>query len=172
MGPVMKGPSYLTLERFASVYNMRRRFFLNSGLTLAATFFFPWPAMAERSAVLLRALNTHRQHIGIPPLFPEPALTQMSQQQALHMHSISCATHAGPGGCDPIERGTQSGYEGRIRGETLAESFEGPLDTLALWIGHDQTCAVLLDTEARDIGLSCIGNPRCGPVYWDLILGA
>ena len=46
------------------------------------------------------------------------------------------------------------------------------LDTLELWMGHDQTRAVLLDWEAREVGLSCIGDRRVGPVHWDLVLGA
>ncbi len=88
------------------------------------------------------------------------------------MHRISRTTHIGPGGSDPIERGVRSGYEGRILGEALAESVEGPLDTLELWMGHDQTRAVLLDWEAREVGLSCIGDRHAGPVHWDLVLGA
>ena len=151
---------------------MQRRSFISSGLTLAAASFFPWSARAEGSDVLLWALNAHRQDIGIAPLFPEPALTRMSQQQAFYMHKISLATHTGPNGSDPIERGVESGYEGRILGEALAESVEGALDTLELWMGHDQTRAVLLDWEAREVGLSCIGDRRVGPVHWDLVLGA
>lgn len=88
------------------------------------------------------------------------------------MHKIRRATHMGPDGSDPIQRGVRSGYEGRILGEALAESVEGARDTLKLWMGHDQTRAVLLESEAREVGLSCIGDRHVGPVHWDLVLGA
>lgn len=151
---------------------MNRRSFLCSGLTLTIASFFPWAARGAETDLLLLALNDHRQDIGLAPLVPEPALTNMSLEHASYMHKLGRATHKGPGGSDPIERGIRSGYIGRILGEVLAESVEGPLGTLNLWLAHDQTRAVLLDAEAREFGLFCVKDPRRGLAHWDLVLGA
>ncbi len=158
--------------RVAAMFDMQRRVFLSSGLALAAANVFPWLTKAEGSDVLLWALNARRQDIGIAPLLPDPALTKMAQKQALYMQRIGRAMHTDPNGSDPIERGIRSGYDGRILGETLAESVEGPVGTFELWMYHDQTRAVLLDSEARYVGLSGIGDQRGDLVHWDLVVGA
>jgi uncharacterized protein YkwD len=151
---------------------MQRRTFLHTGSALVAASVLPRAARAEGSEALLRALRALRHDMGLALLFPDPALTEMSRRQALHMHRIGRPVHTGPDGSDPIVRGVRSGYGGRILGEVLAESVESPVGTLELWLSHDRTRAVLLDPEARDVGLSGIGNRRAGFVHWNLVLGA
>jgi uncharacterized protein YkwD len=94
----------------------------------------------------------------------------MARHQALHMAASGNTAHLDAEGRDPVARARQAGYEGRVLGEALAETWDGPLETVALWLSHDPTREVLLDPAARDLGLVMYRGDD-GRMWWVLVVG-
>jgi uncharacterized protein YkwD len=95
----------------------------------------------------------------------------MARLQVLHIRRMGRATHTSPDGSDPPDRGLQAGYGGRILGEALAETRKGPEETINAWLAHEETRDVLLDPEARHVGVVGLSDAT-GLTRWDLVLGA
>jgi uncharacterized protein YkwD len=132
----------------------------------------PCTAAAEDAAsIVLRRLNALRLDMGLPGIRLHRSLAEMAHRQTLYMHRLGGVTHVGPDGNDPPARGIQAGYDGRILSEALAETREGPVETLDAWLVHGATRTVLLDPEARNAGAACREDDM-GLTRWDLVLGA
>lgn len=151
---------------------MRRRTVLGTGMAAVTASLIPRTAAAEDTAgLLLDLLHDLRRNRRLPDLHHHPALTEMARLQAMHMHRLRRITHTGTAGSDPAARGGQAGYGGRILGEALAETRKGPEETMNAWLAHEETRDVLLDPEARHVGVVGL-NDATGLTRWDLVLGA
>jgi uncharacterized protein YkwD len=87
------------------------------------------------------------------------------------MHHLKQTTHAGPDGSDPPLRGRQVGYEGRIIGETQAETPTSAAEIVDEWLDYEGTRAVLLDPAARYAGVAGFRD-NAGLLRIDLVVGA
>lgn len=151
---------------------VQRRTLLGMGTAAFATCLLPQGAWAEDAArLVLSWLSVHRRNAGLPELAPHPALVEMAQRQAFHMQRIGEVSHTSPDGLAPPGRALQTGYEGRVLGEALAESRTGPVETVDYWLAEKATRAVLLDPEARNIGVFGLFTSRKS-AFWDLVVGA
>jgi uncharacterized protein YkwD len=55
-------------------------------------------------------------------------------------------------------------------GETISETYETELDTLAAWMEQPETRAIILDPRARRIGFSWYQEDS-GKIWWTLVTG-
>lgn len=154
---------------------MQRRTLIATGLATVGIGLVPAAAVAadvggRQTRRLLRHLSAARGEAGLPALDWHPALGAMARRQALHMHRSGETTHLDAGGGDPPARARQTGYSGLVLGETLAETYDGPRETMELWLAHDGTRDVLLDPAAREFGI-CGLREQSGLIWWDLVLG-
>ena len=56
--------------------------------------------------------------------------------------------HFGSDGSSPIDRVRRVGYDGRLVGETISETYETELETLAAWMDEENTRRLILAPEA------------------------
>jgi len=152
---------------------MQRRTVLASGLAgLAAGAGLPvWARGLDGADVAMRHLAAARARAGVSALALRPVLVGLVRRQVRHMADLGGTTHLDAHGRNPQMRAGLAGYAGHILGEALAETFNGPAETVALWLAHAQTRAVLLDPEGRDLGLA-LHPGEDGRVWWDLVIGA
>jgi uncharacterized protein YkwD len=152
---------------------MRRRTVLASGAAGLAALILPtigWRDGGEAGTALRHVAEARRTAMA-PPLMPRPDLVRMARRQVLHMEAAGTTTHLGADGSDPVARARDAGYAGRILGEALAETHDGPAETVALWLAHAPTRDVLLDPGARDLGL-VMHHGTDGRMWWNLVVGA
>lgn len=151
---------------------MRRRIVLGTCLAVVAAGFLPRvQAAGDNVGIILEKLYALRRESGLPRLAPHTALMEMARHQALYMHRLGEVTHVGPDGGDPPARAVQAGYCRRILSEALAESGTGPSETIAHWLVHEMTRTVLLDPQAREVGVFGIASGQ-DTVLWNLVSGS
>jgi uncharacterized protein YkwD len=78
--------------------------------------------------------------------------------------------HFGSDGSSPLDRLRRVGYPGQLIGETISETFETELQTLAAWMDEPDTRAVLLDDAANEMGFAWFQEDN-GKIWWTLVLG-
>lgn len=78
--------------------------------------------------------------------------------------------HFGSDGSSPLDRVQRVGYQGRLLGENISETYETELETLSAWMAQPDTRDVILDARARDIGLGWYQEPG-GKIWWTMIVG-
>ena len=79
--------------------------------------------------------------------------------------------HFGSDGSTPVQRVARAGYTGRMLGENISETFESDIETLAAWMQDDLTRSVIMDPEARYMGISWFQEPN-GKIWWTQIFGS
>jgi uncharacterized protein YkwD len=152
---------------------MQRRTILATGIAVAASTVLPRVGIAAEEPVgpIVDRLRARRHELRLPVLRRSVALTRMARLQALQMHRLGFTTHVSPDGHGPRERALQAGYRGHILGEALAETWEGAVETVDLWLTLSQTRSVLLDPVAQDVGVVGLRDGT-GLTRWSLVLGA
>jgi uncharacterized protein YkwD len=156
---------------------MDRRTVLSIGVASLAVGISPaaWARQTHGSDIscdaAIRLLSAARREAGLASLALEPALTETARRQALHMAGMGQTSHLGPNGEDPPLRARQAGFDGRVLGESLAETYQDGTETMAFWLQHPSTRDVLMDPEARKFGLAALAGPDAR-IWWDVVTGA
>lgn len=78
--------------------------------------------------------------------------------------------HFGSDGSSPVDRVQRVGYEGQLVGETISETYETELETLAAWMDEPNTRGVILSPAAREMGFAW-KQENSGKIWWTLVLG-
>ena len=120
---------------------------------------------------MLDSLNALRQAAGAPQLELDSRLNAAAATHARDMSIQNRPWHFGSDGSSPITRIQRAGYNGRLVGEAISETYETELETLGAWMEASNTRTVLLNPEARDLGFSWHQESN-GKIWWNLILGA
>ena len=118
---------------------------------------------------LLDGLNALRQAAGSQPV---QFNAQLNAAAATHSRDMSVQNrpwHFGSDGSSPLERLRRVGYAGQLSGETISETYETELETLAAWTRDPNTRSVLLDSSANQVGFSWFQEDN-GKIWWTLIL--
>lgn len=118
---------------------------------------------------VLDGLNTLRQASGAPPLTLDAQLTAAAATHSRDMAVQNRPWHFGSDGSSPIDRIRRVGFAGELVGETISETFETELETLAAWIEVPETRAVLLDPTATRMGIAWFQEDG-GKIWWTLVL--
>ena len=120
---------------------------------------------------MLDSVNSLRSAAGRPPLALDDKLTAAAATHARDMSRQSRPWHFGSDGSSPLDRVRRVGYEGDLVGETISETYESELETLAAWMDEDRTRRLILAPAARRMGLAWHQDTN-GKIWWTMVLGA
>jgi uncharacterized protein YkwD len=125
---------------------------------------------AEIQFRMLDSVNALRQAAGAAPVRLSSELTAASKTHARDMSGQNRPWHFGSDGSSPLDRVARAGYNGRLIGENISETFETELETLSAWMDAPETREVILDPRARDMGVAW-HQESSGKIWWTMILG-
>lgn len=120
---------------------------------------------------VLDSVNALRGASGAPALKLDSRLNAAAATHARDMAVQNRPWHFGSDGSSPIDRAQRVGYQGRVVGETISETYETELETLAAWMEEDATRKVILDPSARELGFSWHQESN-GKIWWTMVLGS
>lgn len=119
----------------------------------------------------LDALNTLRQAVGAPQVSLDPELTAAAATHSRDMAIQNRPWHFGSDGSSPVDRLRRVGFSGALVGEVISETFETEIETLGAWMQQEDTRAILLDADARQMGISWF-QEEGGKIWWTLVLAS
>lgn len=119
---------------------------------------------------MLDSVNTLRQAAGAGAVEFDAQLTAAAATHARDMSVQNRPWHFGSDGSSPIDRVRRAGYAGQLVGETISETYETELETLAAWMEQPDTRRVILDPDARRLGFSWFQESN-GKLWWTMVLG-
>lgn len=125
----------------------------------------------EISFRLLDSVNSLRRAQGQSPLVFNAALNAAAATHSRDMAVQNRPWHFGSDGSSPLTRVQRVGYQGRLLGELISETFETELITLAAWMKQPDTRGVILDPAARELGFAWF-QEEAGKIWWTLVTGA
>ena len=119
---------------------------------------------------LLDGMNSLRQVSSLAPVELSAELNAAAATHSRDMAIQNRPWHFGSDGSSPIDRLQRVGYTGQLLGEAISETYESELETLAAWVEDPDTRGVILNPDARDIGISWFQEPN-GKIWWTLVTG-
>jgi len=119
---------------------------------------------------ILDGVNTLRQAAGATQLQLDAQLNAAAATHSRDMSVQNRPWHFGSDGSSPLDRIRRVGYPGGLVGETISETYETELETLAAWMQQESTRQVILDPAATRMGLSWFQEPA-GKIWWTMIFG-
>jgi len=125
---------------------------------------------AEIQFRMLDGVNALRQARGSAPLKLSSELNAAAKTHARDMSVQNRPWHFGSDGSSPLDRVARVGYQGRMIGENISETYETELQTLSAWMEAPETRDVILDPRARDLGFAWF-QESSGKIWWTLITG-
>jgi uncharacterized protein YkwD len=120
---------------------------------------------------MLDSVNALRQASGRAPVALNPQLNAAAATHSRDMSLQNRPWHFGSDGSSPIDRIARVGYVGKLVGETISETYESELETLAAWMAQPDTRRVIMSEEARNLGFAWF-QERGGKIWWTLVTGS
>lgn len=120
---------------------------------------------------MLDGVNTLRQARGLSALSLDAQLNAAAATHSRDMSVQNRPWHFGSDGSSPVDRLRRVGFSGRLVGETISETYETELETLASWMEESATRDVILDPSATRMGLAWFQEPA-GKIWWTMVLAA
>jgi uncharacterized protein YkwD len=120
---------------------------------------------------MLDSVNAIRQQANIPPVQMDGRLNAAAATHSRDMSIQNRPWLFGSDGSSPLDRARRVGFPGRLLGENISESYETELQTLAAWMSQEDTRAVLLDPDARLMGIAWY-QENAGKLWWTLTMGS
>ena len=120
---------------------------------------------------MLDGVNALRTAAGVPALTLDAQLVAAAETHSIDMARQNRPWHFGSNGSSPIDRLRQVGFGGQLVGETIAESYDTELQTLAAWMDQADTRDVVMDPAARRMGVAWYQEPA-GKIWWTMVLTA
>ena len=124
---------------------------------------------AEIGYRMADSVNTLRQAAGAAPVALDPALTAAAATHSRDMAVQNRPWHFGSDGSSPVDRLQRVGYQGRLVGEVISESYEDDTQTLTAWMSDPGTKNVILDPTATKLGLAWFQEQE-GKIWWTMVL--
>lgn len=119
---------------------------------------------------VLDSINALRQASGAQTVELNAQLNAAAATHARDMSLQNRPWHFGSDGSSPLDRVARVGYTGILTGETISETYETEVETLAAWMEQSDTRAVILDPEAQDMGFAWFQEDN-GKIWWTLVMG-
>ena len=132
-----------------------------------------WISAQESDRIPVRvldAVNGLRMAKELPGVSLSRALNAAARTHALDMAVQNRPWHFGSDGSSPVNRAEMAGYQGWLLGENISESFESDLATLTAWMDNPETRALILDPQAREIGIGW-HQEATGKIWWTFVAG-
>ena len=120
---------------------------------------------------MLDSVNALRQAAGAPPVQLDAELTAAAATHSRDMSAQNRPWLFGSDGSSPLDRARRAGFQGRVVGENISESYETEIETLAAWMTQENTRGVILDPKAQRMGLAWFQEPA-GKLWWTLNMGS
>lgn len=118
----------------------------------------------------LDGMNSLRQVSGHPPVQLNAELNAAAATHSRDMALQNRAWHFGSDGSSPRDRVARVGYTGQLLGETISETYESELETLAAWMLVPATKFVIMDPRAEHVGISWFQEEN-GKIWWTVVTG-
>lgn len=128
---------------------------------------------AEAEAIpgrVLQQVNLLRQGSTAPALTLDPALNAAAAAHSRDMAAQNRAWHFGSDGSSPLDRAQRAGFSGELVGENISESYENDIATLQAWMETRDTRDVIMDPNARTLGVAWYQEPS-KKIWWTLLTG-
>ncbi|MEM6636876.1 MAG: CAP domain-containing protein [Pseudomonadota bacterium] len=125
---------------------------------------------AEIQFRMLDSVNALRARAGAGQLELSAELIAAAATHSRDMSVQNRPWHFGSDGSSPIDRVARAGYPGPLVGETISETYETELETLAAWMDNPDTRGVILSPRARAMGFSWY-QEESGKIWWTMVLG-
>lgn len=119
---------------------------------------------------MLDSVNSLRQAAGLSQLELSSQLNAAAATHSRDMARQNRPWHFGSDGSSPLDRVRRTGYRGELKGENISETYETELQTLAAWMAQPDTRGVVMNPQARDLGIAWY-QERNGKIWWTLITG-
>lgn len=120
---------------------------------------------------VLDSINALRQASGAANVQLNAQLNAAAATHARDMSLQNRPWHFGSDGSSPLDRVARVGYTGSLAGETISETYENEVETLAAWMQQEDTRAVILDPQAQDMGFAWFQEDN-GKIWWTLVMGS
>lgn len=120
---------------------------------------------------MLDSVNTLRSASGQAPVELDSRLNAAAATHSRDMSVQNRPWHFGSDGSSPIERVARSGFAGTLVGETISETYESELETLAAWMDKPDTRRIILSGSADKMGFAWF-QEKNGKLWWTLIMGS
>ncbi|MEM9966605.1 MAG: CAP domain-containing protein [Pseudomonadota bacterium] len=120
---------------------------------------------------MLDSVNALRGAAGVTQVELNAQLNAAAATHAKDMSLQNRPWHFGSDGSSPIDRVARVGYPGILVGETISETYETELETLAAWMEQEDTRRILMSADARNMGFSW-HQERNGKIWWTLVMGS
>lgn len=118
----------------------------------------------------LDAVNALRQGSGAPALELDSNLSAAAATHSRDMSVQNRPWHFGSDGSSPLDRAARSGFTGQLLGETISETYETELETIAAWLEEPGPRRVLLDPRGRRMGFAFFQEAN-GKIWYTLNVG-
>ncbi|MDO6590431.1 CAP domain-containing protein [Loktanella sp. D2R18] len=128
---------------------------------------------SDAAAVQFRMLDSVNALRARAEVAPVELNAQLNAAAATHARDMSVQNRPwlfGSDGSSPLDRARRAGFQGRLLGENISESYESELQTLAAWMAQSDTRAVILDPNARAMGISWY-QESTGKLWWSMNFG-
>lgn len=119
---------------------------------------------------MLDSVNALRSAAGASQVQLNPNLNAAAATHAKDMSRQNRPWHFGSDGSSPIDRIRRVGYTGQLVGETISETYESELETLAAWMEQPDTRRVLMSPDAINMGFAWHQESN-GKIWWTLVMG-
>jgi uncharacterized protein YkwD len=118
---------------------------------------------------MLDSVNALRQAGARAPVQLDAKLNAAAATHSRDMSVQNRPWHFGSDGSSPIDRINRVGYTGRLVGETISETYESELETLAAWMDQPDTRRVIMSPDARNMGFSWYQESG-GKIWWTMVM--
>lgn len=119
---------------------------------------------------MLDSVNSLRSAAGRAPVQFDSKLNAAAATHSRDMSVQNRPWHFGSDGSSPIDRANRVGYNGTVVGETISETYETELETLAAWMDKPDTRRIIMSPDATKMGFAW-HQERGGKLWWTLVMG-
>ncbi|WP_327726424.1 CAP domain-containing protein [Streptomyces sp. NBC_00487] len=114
--------------------------------------------------------NAERAAAGLPPLAPDPLLTDAAQAHSADMVARAFYAHTSPDGSEPWHRAAAAGSTRRSIGENIACGQRSAAEVVRGWMNSPGHRANILKPGFTHIGIGFAGGGAAG-TYWTQLFG-
>ncbi|MDX3667269.1 CAP domain-containing protein [Streptomyces europaeiscabiei] len=129
------------------------------------------PAGLRQTATeVITLTNAERTAAGLPPLSPDPLLTNAAQAHSADMVARAFYAHTSPDGSEPWHRAAAAGSTRRSIGENIACGQRSAAEVVRGWMDSPGHRANILKPGFTHIGVGFAGGGAAG-TYWTQLFG-
>lgn len=126
--------------------------------------------LRQTATDVIALTNAERAGAGLPPLSPDPLLTNAAQAHSADMVARAFYAHTSPDGGEPWHRAAAAGSTRRSIGENIACGQRSAAEVVRGWMNSPGHRANILKPGFTHIGIGFVGGGSAG-TYWTQLFG-